>query len=427
MNFIYRLVLTSFITMLVLLTCANGQESITLGDERSDVYIPLLKGKRVGLFSNQSGIVGDRSEGLLSSAGCGIDDKSALIPFGATLHGRKPSYGPHIVDCLLNEGIDVRAIFSPEHGFRGIADAGENVSSGIDEKTGIPIYSLYGKRSWQLSEKIALIDVLVIDIQDVGLRYYTYYISMLSLMEECAKMGKDVVLLDRPNPNGFYIGGPVLSMDFKSGVGSLPIATAHGLTLGELAYMANEEGWLEGGVKCNLYIVKCLGYTHSTKYRLLMSPSPNLKDMKAIYLYASTCYFEGTNISLGRGTAFPFEVYGAPQMSGDYEFTPRSVQGAKNPPYKDKLCYGTSLREMPLEDIFQKGVHYDFIIDAYNRYSDKDHFFIGGGRFFDLLSGTDRIRKMIEAGESSETISHSWEKELQDYADLRNKYLLYPL
>lgn len=427
MNFIYKITLTLIVTTFTFLPCAFGQERIVLGDERSDVYLPLLKGKRVGLFSNQSGIVGDYSEGLLSPAGCGIDEQNALIPFGTTISGRKPVYGPHIVDCLLNDGIDVRAIFSPEHGFRGVADAGENVSSGIDEKTGIPIYSLYGKRSWQLSEKIALIDALVIDIQDVGLRYYTYYISMLSLMEECAKMGKDVILLDRPNPNGFYIGGPVLSMDFKSGVGGLPIATVHGLTLGELAYMANEEGWLKNGIKCNLSIVKCLGYTHSTRYRLLMSPSPNLKDMKAIYLYASTCYFEGTNVSLGRGTPFPFEIYGAPQMSGDYEFTPHSMTGAKNPPYKDIPCYGTSLREMPLEEIFRKGVHYDFIIDAYNRYLDKEHFFIGGGRFFDMLSGTDKVRKMIEAGESNEAISNSWEKELQDYADLRNKYLLYPL
>ncbi len=427
MNFIYRITLTLIVTTFTFLPCAFGQERIVLGDERSDVYLPLLKGKRVGLFSNQSGIVGDYSEGLLSPAGCGIDEQNSLIPFGTTISGRKPVYGSHIVDCLLNDGIDVRAIFSPEHGFRGVADAGENVSSGIDEKTGIPIYSLYGKRSWQLSEKIALIDALVIDIQDVGLRYYTYYISMLSLMEECAKMGKDVILLDRPNPNGFYIGGPVLSMDFKSGVGGLPIATVHGLTLGELAYMANEEGWLKNGTKCNLFIVKCLGYTHSTRYHLLMSPSPNLKDMKAIYLYASTCYFEGTNVSLGRGTPFPFEIYGAPQMSGDYEFTPHSMTGAKNPPYKDMICYGTSLREMSLEEIFRKGVHYDFIIDAYNRYLDKEHFFIGGGRFFDLLSGTDKVRKMIEAGESSEAISNSWEKELQDYADLRNKYLLYPL
>ena len=286
----------------------SAQKKILLGDERVNEYLPLLEGKRVGVFSNQSGIVGDYSEGLLCPAGVGISDSDALVAFGTPKEGQAVKYGPHIVDFLTEKGIEICTIFSPEHGFRGDADAGEKVSGEIDSKTGIPIYSLYGKNPKPLSEALSGIDVLLIDIQDVGLRYYTYYITMLTLMEGCAELGKPVIILDRPNPNGFYIDGPILEEEFKSGVGGLPIATVHGLTLGELALMANGESWLKGGRKCELTVIECSGYTHAMKYRLLMRPSPNLKDMKAVYLYASTCYFEGTDISLGRGTDYPFEI-----------------------------------------------------------------------------------------------------------------------
>lgn len=405
----------------------SAQKKILLGDERVNEYLPLLEGKRVGVFSNQSGIVGDYSEGLLCPAGVGISDSAALVAFGTPKEGQAVKYGPHIVDFLTEKGIEICTIFSPEHGFRGDADAGEKVSGEIDSKTGIPIYSLYGKNPKPLSEALSGIDVLLIDIQDVGLRYYTYYITMLTLMEGCAELGKPVIILDRPNPNGFYIDGPILEEEFKSGVGGLPIATVHGLTLGELALMANGESWLKGGRKCELTVIECSGYTHAMKYRLLMRPSPNLKDMKAVYLYASTCYFEGTDISLGRGTDYPFEIYGAPQISGDYSFMPRSMEGAKNPPHLNELCHGVSLREKPLEEIWEEGINLDYLLDAYSKYPEKGKFFLGGGRFFNLLFGTDEVKKKIETGANAAEISKSWESDLQDYASLRIKYLLYPL
>lgn len=403
-----------------------SEAKVLLGDERSDVFLPIMEGKRVALFSNHSGIVGDRAEGLLYPALEEVSEQSCLVAFGTPCPDREVVYGQHIADYLIKKQIDLRFIFSPEHGFRGTADYGESVESGIDGKTGLAVYSLYGRRKWKLEEKLAEIDVLVVDIQDVGLRYYTYYITMLELMNGCAKTGTLMLLLDRPNPNGFYFGGPVLDMAFKSGVGALPIASVHGLTLGELALMINGEGWLEAGRSCPLEVVECLGYEHNMHLSLLKAPSPNLKDMKAVYLYASTCWFEGTDISLGRGTDYPFEVYGAPCLQGDYSFTPQSMEGAKNPPHKGEKCFGKSLRDKPLREIWAEGANISYILETYREYPDKEKYFLNGGRFFNLLMGNSFTKDLIERGESCSAIYERWQKELDDYAQLRSKYLIYP-
>ena len=386
-----------------LLICIQGfsapsqNERIILGDERFKEYVPLINGKRVAVFSNHTGIVGDK----VTESG----------------------YGPHLVDVLIDKGISVRAIFSPEHGFRGTADAGEKVGSAVDEKTGVEIISLYGGGDALGKSNMDKFDILLVDIQDVGLRYYTYYISMLHLMEACARSGKEVIILDRPNPNGFYVDGPILDPEYKSGVGALPITTVHGMTLGELALMINGEGWLSDGLKCDLKVIPCLGYDHSMKPQLVVPPSPNLKTMRAIYLYASTCYFEGTIASLGRGTDNPFEVFGHPDMSAPFTFTPRSVPGAKNPPLKDKLCHGYDLREKPLEDIWKEGINLDYIITAYNELSIGDKFFTS---FFDKLAGVGYIRDMILSGASAKEIKDSWKNDVKAFKARRRPYLLYP-
>lgn len=381
---------------LPLVSCHAGK--VTLGDERFNEYIPGLKGHKVAVFSNQTGIVGDVMNGT--------------------------EYGPHLVDVLLEKGVDVRLIFSPEHGFRGKADAGERVSSGVDEETGVEVASLYGGKKNVAEDNRDKFDILLVDIQDVGLRYYTYYVTMHHLMEDCARLGKKVIILDRPNPNGFYVDGPILDMKYRSGVGWLPIPTVHGMTLGELALMINGEGWLEGGLKCDLEVVPCLGYTHSTKYSLIVPPSPNLKDMRAVYLYASTCYFEGTVVSLGRGTDHPFEMFGHPDMTGEFTFTPRSVPGAKNPLHKDLLCHGVDLRDKPLEEIWEEGINLEYVIAAYNDLGIGEAFF-GKNNFFDLLAGTGYIKEMIIAGASAGEIKARWKEDVEAFKVKRRPYLLY--
>lgn len=435
-------------------------KKVVLGDERFEKYLPLLQGKRVAVFSNQTGIVGDKVTGskladaLAKYGGCfpalsvsepaeATDQESkfeeiSLIPFTEpSVPGGKIEYGQHIVDALIEKGVDVKAIFSPEHGFRGNADAGEHVSSSVDEKTGVEILSLYEKGSRVPSkEKTDKFDVLVIDIQDVGLRYYTYYITMHHLMEACARDGKKVIILDRPNPNGFYVDGPVLDMKFKSGVGWLPITTVHGMTLGELALMINGEKWLENGT-CDLTVIPCLNYTHSTRYSLILPPSPNIKDMRAVYLYSSTCYFEGTVVSLGRGTQFPFETYGHPAMTGySFSFVPRSIPGAKSPQFLEEECHGIDLRRKPLRDIWAEKINLEYVIDAYRNLNMGDKFF-GKNNFFELLAGVDWFRTMIEEGlpstvtASSVTsslaaeISARWAPDVEAFKARRAPYLIY--
>lgn len=360
------------------------------GDEQTQAYFPLLKNKRVAIFSNHTGMIGSH----------------------------------HLLDVLVENGFNVTAIFSPEHGFRGKADAGEQVSSTRDAKTGVPILSLYdGKSRKPSAASMQKFDILVVDIQDVGLRFYTYYISMCRLMDACAEHQREVLVLDRPNPNGHYVDGPLLDMKYKSGVGWLPIPVVHGMTLGELARMVNGEGWLPGKRTCRLTVVPCLNYTHQTPYELPVAPSPNLPNMKAIYLYPSLCLFEGTPVSLGRGTALPFQIYGHPQMKGyGYQFTPRSVPGAKNPPLLNQLCHGVNLSMLSMETLRAKGLDLNYVIDAYRNLQMGDRFF---KPFFNLLMGTDTVKQLIMAGKSADEIKATWQNDIKQFKERRKPYLLY--
>ncbi len=368
------------------------QEQILVGAESLDEYLPLLEGKKVGLLSNQTGIL---------------------------------SNGTHLLDTLLSRGINVVFILSPEHGFRGDADAGELVSSSVDEKTGIPIRSLYdGKGGYPTQETMDEIDIMVFDLQDVGCRFYTYITTMTKTMEVCAKNGKKMIIMDRPNPIGFYVDGPILDMKYKSTVGYLPIPVAHGMTFGELGMMINGEKWLPDGIQCDITVIKCKNYTHQSRYTLPVKPSPNLPDMRSIYLYPSMCYFEATPVSLGRGTDKAFQMYGHPNMKGyKYSFTPRSVDGAKNPPQLDRECFGVDLRTEPsIEQINAEGINLEYVIDAYNNLNLDSHFFRS---FFELLIGRDYVRKMIMSGASAEEIKAMWAEDVAFFKEQRRPYLLY--
>jgi uncharacterized protein YbbC (DUF1343 family) len=413
----------------------NGEElSPVLGDEQFDAYLPLLYGKKVAILTNQTGIVGEEASFTVDDP---YNDEDSLIRFGKDRDGNPITYGEHILDALLDRGVDVTAVFSPEHGFRGSADAGESVGNDVDEKTGVPLISLYsnGQTREPESADMERFDTVVVDMQDVGLRYFTYYISLLHMMNACAAHGKEMVLLDRPNPNGFYVDGPVLREEFKSGVGMLPVPVVYGMTWGELAQMINGEGWLREGRRCSLTVIPCQNYTHRTKIALSHEPSPNLKDMHAIYLYPSTCYFENTVVSVGRGTEYPFNVYGSPYFEGHseygYSFTPQSMLGASEPPFEGTTCYGKDLRTKPLQDIFDEQINLTYLIDAYHAFQalNTGESFFGKGsndRFFvDLLFGTDSVRKMIEEGRTSDEIKASWQDELRAFLDRRRPYLLY--
>lgn len=433
------------------------EKAVVLGDEREDIYLPIMKGRRVAVFSNHSGIVGDRSEGLLYPAGrigdfvsgsivpaaaagsnfsveeSSLLEASLLAPFGTPApDADSVIYGPHILDLLLSRGVNVTAIFSPEHGFRGDADAGQSVSSSVDAATGVPILSLYSKGDHIPSaEDMSKFDLLVVDIQDVGLRYYTYYITMHHLMEACAIYGKTMLILDRPNPNGFYVDGPVLDLRFKSGIGWLPIPTVHGMTLGELALLIQGEGWLDcQGKSLDLQVVPCLNYHHSTLYRLLRAPSPNLKDMKSIYLYSSTCCFEGTVFTAGRGTDWPFTIYGCPDASPDpswpvFRFTPRSMPGALKPRYQGQECLGRNLRDLPFEDILRQGIDLRFVEDAFRSVGSSPDFFQPNNAF-EKRVGVDWIARMLLDGFSSADIEARWQPDIEAFKALRRPYLLYP-
>ncbi|MBQ7219387.1 MAG: DUF1343 domain-containing protein [Synergistaceae bacterium] len=401
------------------------------GDVQFDKYIPLLNGKRVALFSNHTGIVGD------STSETGSPDENTR--FGIGTDGKPLTYGEHILDALIERGVNVAAIFSPEHGFRGNEDAGANVDNSIDEKTGVPILSLYAGAGthYPSSEDMAKFDTIVVDMQDVGLRYYTYYISMYYLMDACTSYGKEVIILDRPNPNGFYVDGPILKSGYESGVGRLPLPIVYGMTWGELAQMINGEGWLSAGANtCNLTVIPCANYTHQSKTFLIRNPSPNIKDMRAVYLYASTCFFENTKISVGRGTDFPFEIYGSPYLEGiegfDFTFTPRSMEGALEPPFKDEVCYGVDLRTVPIDEILAAGIEPEYLLSAYNAYmsTSPEESFWGqpnakGFYWIDLLSGSDELRKMIDEGKTAMEIKASWQGDIAAFKEQRKPYLLY--
>ena len=415
---------------------------VILGDEQFEEYLPLLEGKRVALFTNQTGVVGDETSVAAEAASTDPDEEASvdptLIPFGRDAAGEEISYGQHILDALVERGVQVEAVFCPEHGFRGTEDAGAGVGDSVDEETGVPVISLYGsgKRGPDNGD-MDRFDILVVDIQDVGLRYYTYNITMYGLMEACAEEEKEVLILDRPNPNGFYVDGPILQDECRSGVGMLPVPVVHGMTFGELAQMINGEGWLDAGADaCDLTVIPCRNYTHRTKTPLICRPSPNLRDMRAVYLYASTCFFENTLVSVGRGTENPFEIYGSPYLADadgfEFSFTPRSISGAANPPFEGETCRGVDLRDVPIEDIWDAGINISYLVDAYHAVMETSpgRSFWGsadgtGQYWIDNLSGSSDLRRMIEDGATAEEIKDSWQEDITAFREQRRPYLLY--
>ena len=439
---------------------------VILGDEQFEEYLPLLEGKRVALFTNQTGIVGDEvfedtvtaaaAEESEAAAGAATIEADAtvrsvsadpdeaktsdptLIPFGKDAAGEEISYGQHILDALVGRGVRVEAVFCPEHGFRGTENAGAELGDSVDEETGIPVISMYGRgKRGPDDEDMDRFDILVVDIQDVGLRYYTYYITMYNLMEACAEEGKEVLILDRPNPNGFYVDGPILQDTYRSGVGMLPVPVVHGMTFGELAQMINGEGWLDAGADaCDLTVIPCRNYTHRTKTPLICRPSPNLRDMRAVYLYASTCFFENTLVSVGRGTENPFEIYGSPYLADadgfEFSFTPQSISGAANPPFEGEICWGIDLRDVPIGDIWDAGINVSYLVDAYHAVMETSpgRSFWGsadgnGQYWIDNLSGSSDLRQMIEDGATAEEIKDSWQEDITAFREQRRPYLLY--
>lgn len=363
---------------------------VTTGAERIEQYLPLLQGKRVGMVVNHTSVVGTEQT--------------------------------HLLDTLLKLNVQIVKVFAPEHGFRGNADAGETVKDGKDSRTGTPIVSLYGNNKKPTAAQLKDVDVVLIDIQDVGARFYTYISTMYYVMEACAENKKEMIVLDRPNPCD-YVDGPILKPGYKSFVGMLPIPVLHGCTIGELAQMINGEGWI-GNKKnaCSLKVISMTGWKHGEPYSLPIKPSPNLPNDQSIRLYASLCPFEATRVSVGRGTTFPFQVLGAPNKKyGSFTFTPHSLPGFdKNPMHKGIACYGEDLRNTT--DV--NGFTLRYFLRFY-RLSGEGAAFFSRPRWFDLLMGTDSVRKAILKGESEEAIRNSWQKELQAYREMRAKYLLY--
>ena len=359
-----------------------------MGATDTATYMPMLEGRRVAVLAN---------------------------------HTAMYSAEEHLVDMLHREGVNLVGIFAPEHGFRGKVEAGLKVNNSVDEATGVAILSLYNGNTQRPSDEVMRsFDILIVDMQDVGLRFYTYYISMLRMIDACADFGAKVVVLDRPNPNGHYVDGPILDMKYKSGVGWLPIPVVHGLTMGEIALMAIGEGWTKSA---DIEVVRCRNYTHSTHYQLPIAPSPNLPTQHSIYLYPSTCLFEGTVVSMGRGTDAPFEVYGHPALEGRaFSFTPEPNAGSKNPPHNGKLCYGEDLRSLTNEEIWREGLNLEYVIDAYRDLDMGDKFFTP---MFEKLVGVEYVRRMIIEGYSADDIEKMWQKELEEYKSLRRKYLIY--
>ncbi|WP_434086517.1 exo-beta-N-acetylmuramidase NamZ family protein [Pontibacter populi] len=367
-------------------TPAPVAKPLQTGAEQMELYLSKLQGKRVGMVVNQTSIVGES----------------------------------HLVDTLLSRGVKITTIFAPEHGFRGDADAGAYVKDAKDTKTGLSIVSLYGKNKKPSAEQLAGIDVLIFDIQDVGARFYTYISTMHYVMEAAAENGKEILILDRPNPNGNYVDGPVLEPEHKSFVGMHPIPIVHGLTVGELANMINGEKWLDGQQQAKITVIPVANYTHSTPYTLPVKPSPNLPNQQAIILYPSLCLFEGTNVSVGRGTPTPFQVIGSPYYKfKEFSFTPVSTPGATEPPYKNQVCYGKNLTDPSTAQPFTLA----YLIDFYKNSTEQDKFF---NNFFEKLAGTSELRKQIIAGKTEAKIRASWEPALSNYKTIRKKYLLYP-
>jgi len=368
------------------------KKDIKVGAELLDQYLPILKDQSVAVVANQSSIVGDK----------------------------------HLIDVLLENKISIHHVFAPEHGFRGFADAGEKVDDNIDEKTGLPIISLYGKNKKPSKEQLEGVDIVVFDIQDVGVRFYTYISTMHFVMEACAESGIKVLVLDRPNPNGFYIDGPVLKPQFKSFVGMHEVPLVHGMTIGEYAQMINEEGWLENGIACDLQVISCENYTHKDLYKLPVKPSPNLPNMTSIYLYPSLALFEGTIISVGRGTDKPFQQIGHPEFTnGDIVFTPKSGPGAKYPKLQDEECKGVDLSNFGSFYLrHTRRLYLYWMIETYKSFP-KDKMFFNKNNFFNKLAGNAQLQVQIRNGLSETEIRASWQQDLLAFKEIRKKYLLY--
>ncbi|MEX2232643.1 MAG: DUF1343 domain-containing protein [Cyclobacteriaceae bacterium] len=361
--------------------------AVRVGADQMDLLLPLLRNKNIALVVNHTSLVG----------------------------------GNHLTDSLKASGITIKKVFAPEHGFRGAAADGEKINDGVDSKTGLPIVSLYGTNRKPTPEQLADVDLVIFDIQDVGTRFYTYISTMHYVMEACAEQGKKLIILDRPNPNADYIDGPLRVPALKSFVGMHPIPIVHALTVGELAQMINGEGWLENGVKCDIEIIPVRNWSHDDFYSLPAKPSPNLPNDQAVQLYPSLCLFEGTVISVGRGTQKPFLMIGNPEFKDlPFSFTPEAIPGMSNePPHKGKVCYGLDLSTAEVS----RGMNLKYLLDFYRKYSDKEKFFIGS---FDRLAGTPVLKEQIKEGLTEEQIKATWQKDLVAYREMRKKYLLYP-
>ncbi len=375
-------------------------EKIKTGADQTEKYISYLKGKRIGMLANQTSIIGKR----------------------------------HMVDSFKTLGINIVKVFGPEHGFRGNASAGAKVADEVDQATGIPVISLYGTKSKPTRQDLADVDLMLYDLQDVGCRFYTNINALVRLMEACAENGKELIILDRPNPNAYFVDGPILDMNLKSGIGMFPIPISHGLTIAEFAQMANGEGWLENKMKCNIKIITVANYNHDMPYTLPVKPSPNLNTQQSVMLYPSLCLFEGTVISQGRGTYFPFTVLGNPDLKGKYtfSFTPDSIKGmAETPLHMKQICYGLDLRNYDIEKLRKsKRINIQWMKEMYNAYPYKEKFFdfkqSKEMNNIDKLAGTTLFKEQIIAGKSEKEIRESWEPGLSQFKIMRKKYLLYP-
>lgn len=376
-------------------TNSNKDVSIVVGANQTENYLSILKDKKVAVVANQTSVIFKRDSTYI-----------------------------HLVDSLLARNIAISKVFAPEHGFRGKADAGEHVSDGIDKKTGLPITSLYGKNRKPSSEMMQDIDFVIYDIQDVGVRFYTYIGTLHYVMEACAEANIPLLILDRPNPNAHYIDGPILEMEYKSFVGMHPVPIVHGMTIGEYAKMINGEKWLEGGIQCDITVISVKNYTHQTSYSLPIKPSPNLPNDKSIGLYASLCFFEGTDVSIGRGTNKQFQIVGSPnyKVTGfEYQFTPKPNDGAKHPKHQDEVCYGYDLSDTTP----QNKVNLKWLIEFYNEHQQNTPEVQFYNQFFIKLAGTEKLQKQIEQGLSAGEIRATWQEGVDGYKIIRAKYLIY--